>query len=406
MRTHFKQVAALLLAGAALLAGGPLRSQEAAGEVRLSPTGSEPAVAASGRGFVVVWTEASAQRQGIFGIRLLPGGGVRSAPFRVDTPDPGRHPNRPDVAVSEAGGFVVVWQDDMENYSSVPEVGGSRVLGQQFGAGGGRQGSNFRLSRAEVGQQITPWVAVGEDGDILTSWTESSGVRRILAARFSANGARLGPELRLPAGGRNDEFNYGVGVARYPGGFAVGWQEVFDCHQGQPGGSQGAIARFGPDGRRAGRVLRVGDVSCVSQTSASFFSLVGSRAGALAVFYDGRYFAQRFGPSGEAVGGRIPLPSCVQARCANFAVAALDDSGRFAVIWETNESSSFNLFAQLFSAQGKPLTGFIRVNDSQSTFYEDPDAALANDGTLVVVWQRRAPLPDDNGLFLKVLQLP
>jgi len=205
------------------------------------------------------------------------------------------------------------------------------------------------------------------------------------------------------------EDNIGPQVAAFPGGFAVGWSEFFECSGGRPPGFVGAVARFDAEGRRLGRDYRVGTAKCSAPGAASLRALVGSRAGALALFVSSEYLVQRFAPSGEPVGGffRIPNVPCDENRCASIGAFAVDGFGRFAVIWELDNSGSSSLAAQLFNPRGKPLTGLVPVNDAPSLGFQTPAAALADDGTLAVVWRREDSLhPQNAGLFLRRLQLP
>jgi hypothetical protein len=86
----------------------------------------------------------------------------------------------------------------------------------------------------------------------------------------------------------------------------------------------------------------------------------------------------------------------------------MDNSGRFAVIWKTNELGSFSLAAQLFNPQGKPLTGLVPLGGLPSQALIDPAAAaLADDGTLAVAWHREITGDSEHtGLFLARLRLP
>jgi hypothetical protein len=206
------------------------------------------------------------------------------------------------------------------------------------------------------------------------------------------------------------EENVGVYVAAFPGGFAVGWGEFFECSGGRQSGFVSVVARFDPEGQRLGRPYRVGTSRCASPDAAAIIALVGSRAGALAVYASSpQYFAQRFSPSGEPVGGflHIPDPPCNETQCGSLAAVAMDNSGRFAVIWEESGAGGFNLAAQLFNPRGKPLTGLVPVNSRPSETFQTPAAALADDGTLAVVWRREdSSHPVNAGLFLRRLQLP
>jgi hypothetical protein len=387
-----RNLAAALLITAVL---APAHAQE----VLLSRTGTSPAVATSGRGdFVIVWTD----RGDILADTLPKGAREPRSPFVV-SPASARLQVNPDVAVDGAGRFAVVWQDGLE-FSG----GDVRVFGEGFGASGGRQGPAVRLSPMEGDQQVSPQVAMLEDGSFVAAWVEDRLPHgAIKAARFSADGSPLGPEMEMKAGG--DSSNRAK-VASFPGGFAVGWSEFTECSGGRPPGFVSDIARFDAEGRRTGRIYYVGTSRCSSPDATVLLDLVGSRAGALALFVSDHEFIQRFSPSGAPVGGRTPLPvhPCDESHCTGAETVSMDNAGRFAVIWEVIDSGSFSLAAQLFNPRGKPLTGLVPVSELPAgSLIEPVAAALADDGTLAVVWRReQSGDPQRNGLYLRKLRLP
>lgn len=116
---------------------------------------------------------------------------------------------------ADADRFAVVWQNG-QDLGGVPETGGSRVVGRDFGASGSPQNPEVRLSRAEEGQQAHPQVAVEANGDFVAAWAEvHDDGADVKAARFSAQGSPLGPEMEMKTAG---EDNVGVYVAAFPDG--------------------------------------------------------------------------------------------------------------------------------------------------------------------------------------------
>jgi hypothetical protein len=187
----------------------------------------------------------------------------------------------------------------------------------------------------------------------------------------------------------------------------VGRNEVSDCSSGN---GTASVSRFDAKGNPVGKVYELAGSRC-GDDGFSLASLVGSRAGALAVFAGPEgYSAQSFAPSGEPSGDRIVLtrqPACVEGHCERVAAVTMDDGGRFAVIWEESENGvASNLFAQLFTPGGKAKTKRIPVNETPSQAAESPAAALADDGGLMVAWSRSDALhPEKTGLFLRRLRL-
>ena len=398
-------LAACLLAGAALV---PAQAQVTAGEEELlSPTGDFPAIDADGQGgFVAVWADPAATDGDVFGSLLPAGGGDPGPGFLVNNQTAGIQ-GSPDVAAGPGGAFMVVWQGG--RFSTGPGGDGDQegVFGQVFGRAGVRQGPQRRLSQTIVGPQIFPKVAAVEDGSFVAAWADRRTARfEVVARRFSPTGLPVGPDLPMKVGG---EYNNPAGIAAYPGGFALAWEEGFSCSGGRPDGSFAAIARFDSSGRMAGRVFRMGSHQCGQGSSIA--ALTGSQAGVLAILGSASgYDVQRFSPSGDAVGGQLPIlrrPICSGERCEFVNTAAMDDFGRFAVVWEVTDHGVRDYFVQAFNPRGRPLAGRVLISPSPGTSLGLPAIALANDGAIAVVWRREGSnLPEEDGLFVRRFRLP
>jgi hypothetical protein len=381
----------------------------AGNEELLSAKGEEPVVVADERGgFVLVWVEVEPEDSGVYlpfplGIRaslIPPHGGGPSPEFAVSSTVPGRQ-FRPKVDAYKDGSFVVVWLSGTPDHEDDGGDGsGSGVFGQIFSPDGLRRGGEFRLSASKVGNQYVPSVAFGEDGSFVATWSKLADTEvSIEAARFTPRGARRSTDVKL----REEERRVtpGTMVTADSAGFTVAWNE--ETGNSALPRDDGVIARFNASLQPVG-LLRLPDLPLVT--------LESSRTGSLAVFYDYHadgFSAQRFSPGGQPVGGRFSLgPSpnrCTNLRCEFLAAAAMDDHGRFVVIWETQVFEPpfrfHSLTAQLFSPRGKPLTRRFPVTPERSRDSAmAPAAALANDGTLVVVWQR------NGDLFWRPFQLP
>lgn len=398
-------LAALCVLGVAVpsWAQDPEEKAIGGGEHLLSTSGFEPSVATYGRGgFVMVWTNSEADDFGIRGALLVPGAVDPGPPFAVSTGF-GSDQDFPAVSADARGRFVVVWRSASAN--------GVALAGQRYGIGGARQGTELALTPPNPGAVLFPKVALGDNGAFVAAWVGfSEGFRDILAARFAANGAPLGGVIELPALGILGNDN--AQIAHYPGGFAVGWDEIGSCDL-CPSGERSfnaAVSRFDDSGARVGRTYRL---SAGADTNPGFAlaGLASSRAGALAVFSgpDG-VFGQRFAPSGQAVGGLFALrrgPVCEGLHCRNVRAVAMDDNGRFALVWELSDGLNiFNLGAQLYSAANKPRGVLFPVTLKLSIEPETPAAALANDGSLEIVWTRVDPFQTDHQLFARRLRLP
>jgi hypothetical protein len=177
-----------------------------------------PAVAMDGGGrFVVAWRSdvQDAGGAGVFGQRYDASGGPLGPEFRVNTYTT-RYQGRPDVAMDQAGNFVVVWvgenQDD-----------GRGIFGQRYDTAGSPRGSEFRVNTYTTGYQ--GWAAIAMDavGNFVVVWTsdgqDGSGFG-IFGQRY---GGLVPAELRVDASG-NGVLEPGETVSVGPA-----WRNVSDA---------------------------------------------------------------------------------------------------------------------------------------------------------------------------------
>ena len=407
MRSLFLLFAGLLTLPAPALAQRPTIEEEI-----LSPTGDFPAIDAAGQGgFVSVWAEVLGPAdpgQDIFASLVPPGGSSAGTPFQVNTSVAGPQV-RPSVAAGPQGDFMVVWQGGTSEDPAGGDGDGPGVFGQAFSRTGARLGPERRLSEGITAPQTAPRVAALEGGSFVAVWEDGSTARgEIVVRRFSAMGAPLGPEQRLAVAG---EHNLNPRVASYKGGFAVSWTEEKEdhCSNTQPNARRAVIARFDPSGQRTGKLIGIGRLTC--KESAAIVALAGSRAGAVAVLRTSSgHSVQRLGPSGEVVGKPVAISRRLCQGigegffCKLVKDVAMNDQGRFAVVWEIAGSPT------LFYAQAYKPNVIAGANSVELGFRDsgpDPAIALANDGTVAVaLWQDIRGGREEEGLFLQRFRAP
>ena len=108
--------------------------------------------------------------------------------------------------------------------------------------------------------------------------------------------------------------------------------------------------------------------------------------------------ARSFAVDGTPVPGAIiPVSEGSAAHQRNPDIAVAPD-GAFVVVWEDDRDGrdSYDVFARLFSANGAPLTGSVRVNPVSIGQQGAPRVAIAPDHRFVVVWEDDR---DQNGYY-------
>ena len=386
-----------------------LGQRPAVEEDLLSPTGDFPAIDADGQGgFVSVWAEILGPTdpgQEIFASLIPPGGSSPGTPFQVNTPADGPQV-APRVAAGPQGDFMVVWQGGISEDPAGGDGDREGVFGQTFSRTGAKLGPQSRLSEGIAAPQVSPQVAALEDGSYVTVWEDQSTARsEIVVRRFSASGPPLSPEERMPVAG---EHNLDPRVVSYPGGFAVSWTEEKEtedrCSNSRPNARRAAIARFDRAGRRTGKLIRIGRLTC--EGSHAIVALAGSRAGAVVVLETSYgHSVQRLGRSGEVVGKPVAISRRLCQGigeghfCRSVKDVAMNDRGRFVVVWDIAGSP------EAFYAQGYSANAIAGANNVDLGFRKsgaDPAIALANDGTVAAaLWQDILGTIQEEGLVLR-----
>jgi len=116
---------------------------------------------------------------------------------------------------------------------------------------------------------------------------------------------------------------------------------------------------------------------------------------------DGDIYGQRFTSTGTPVAANFRVSDDSAASDISFASqvfprVAMHSNGAFVVVWVDNRPRGtpadptvpydFNIYAQLYDAQGNRLGANFAVNDDTSGAQLNPDIAIHDDGSFVLVW--------------------
>jgi hypothetical protein len=170
--------------------------------------------------FVVTWTSYSqdSDKDGIFARRYNVSGVAQGNEFQVNTTSMNRQ-DQSDVAMDDAGNFVVVWESDQQDGS------GWGIYGQRYNVLGQRLGTEFRVANTTTGNQVDAHVALDSNGDFAAVWSsfnqDGSGYG-VYARRYNAAGAAQGNEFRV--NGPTVNYQYQPDIAMdASGNFVVTW---------------------------------------------------------------------------------------------------------------------------------------------------------------------------------------
>jgi hypothetical protein len=180
-----------------------------------------PTVAAlADGGFVVVWvtSDNNRTRYDVRGQMFAANGARLRTPFMIANARTSEV--APDVAPLAGGGFVVVWEDQLQ----IPRVT-TVIRGQRHNRNGGVVGSQFVLMEGVGGIRLT---AVS-DGTLVAGWRKydpASQRFNVVAQQFSSNGSKIGNELQPNTLPMNvNEHPYPDLAPLKNGGFVIVWNQ-------------------------------------------------------------------------------------------------------------------------------------------------------------------------------------
>ncbi|MDP9140385.1 MAG: hypothetical protein M3O62_06270, partial [Pseudomonadota bacterium] len=293
--------------------------------------------------FLVVWSGTDTEGPGILGQRFDASGGRRGAEFRLQTD--AAHvvdaQKRPSIAMDKEGNFIVAWTTSSSGNDD------HDISAQRFAADGAARGPAFAVNTNTAGDQLSPSVAMGADGNFVVAWTsEAQDGAGVFAQRYYAGGAPLGTEFRVDADVGGRALNPSVGIDAL-GGQVVVWETAL------------------PDG--AG------------------YDIIG----------------QRYDVNGNRTGDTFTLVSDTGAE-PRFPGVATDTLGNFFVTWADGDDfvvAFDGVFVRRYSASGAGSGDGFRVSGGMLRVHA-PRMAIDAAGNSVVVWDG-ARSADEQAVFAR-----
>ena len=385
-----------------------------------------PAVAMNNNGdYVVVWVspgqgaDATTTDTNIIAQRYNRRGEPQGPEFIVNTFETGNQ-IEPDVAMDDAGNFVVVW-------SGQGDTDADGIWARVFDRFGTPQGQQFRVNQYRLNAQYSPKVAMDSVGNFVVTWSsfgQDLDSNAVIARRYNRFGQALGDEFMVnlpnPASQRNSDV-----AMDDAGNFVVVWMS-----DGQDGNDWGVVARvFNANGTaRTGEILatqyrvnRQIDPRVAMDADGDFvitWSSFGQDGSGFGVY------ARRFAPDGTAKGDEFRVNQTT-LHWQYQSDVAMDKAGNFTIVWTTMGQDNdlavdWGIYARMFMADGsdfvlppKGRAGEFRVNADIAGDQVTPAIAMDAVGNYVVAWTGPSTDPDPlvaaaNGtdIFTRLLDPP
>jgi hypothetical protein len=361
----------------------------------------KPTVALSNNGnFVVTWTDGrDGNSEGDIYAQVFNKSGQRlGGNFRVNSDSSLTLHNTPVAIMDNSGAFVVVWMQP-------------GIFCQMFDSTGAPQGSNLSLGpKSSEIQTNLEWPSVVGNGSgsssyyvVYNSNTSADGFQ-VHAEKFARNGY-ISDSWELSNSGIGYGFTKFPAAAMNKSGRVIAvWNDAESWTPWSP--PQDVYAEcLDSIANETNDIFRVNEdttgnqgIPSVGIDSTGKFVVVwqDNRNGAYQIY--GRMYTNRgipFAPSFKIsdVGGGNTNPEI-----------AMNGAGFFAVVWENEQDG--NIYCQRFLPTGLRIDGNFRVNATTKTIQNNPTIALNDSNQLVIAWQDttsshpnliRAQVYDHNG---------
>jgi hypothetical protein len=112
-------------------------------------------------------------------------------------------------------------------------------------------------------------------------------------------------------------------------------------------------------------------------------------------------FGRRFDTAGNPLGSEFQVNTYTTGVQNDQAVSS-DANGNVIVVWDSPQDSGTGIFARRFDPAGNPLgSGEFRVNSYTTGLQQRPKAAIAGDGSFVVIWESNLQDGNSYGIFAR-----
>ena len=301
------------------------------------------------------------------------------------------------IAIDPNGNFIVVWESyDQKGLSQ--DANSNGIYCQRFDANDTPLGSEFLINTTTFGDQTEPEVAVDQAGDFVVAWYGPGPDREDVFARlFDANGQAKGPEFRVNTTTFSRQLNSNVAM-NASGKFVIVWQS--EILGGHPQDAWEIHARrYEPNGQPNGNEFWINELlQCrypdVAMDGAGNFTIVWMQDDIYHSY--NLIMARLYNANGTAKTNPLEVSTTEFYTVSKPSIAA-DGSGHFVVAWyaHPNSASLNDIYARRYKFDGTALSDEFRVNTTLAGVQQDPKVAMNNNREFIIVWNSETE-PDSN----------
>jgi len=289
------------------------------------------------------------------------------------------------MAINSDGKYVITWDDFRNDRND--------IYAQRYNTNGNLLSENFKVNDTDTlltSNSYASRVGIAENGSFVIVWAgtdKQDGFLDIYAQRYDAEGNSLGAITRITVHRENNNSDYPDIAMMKNGNYVIVWQKNEDIY----------AKLFNASGEATSQIILVND-----DTEYEFQRrpVVGiSENGSFTVaWYDRRdrtsdimnydIYAQRFDSTGNKLGSNFKVNDEESSDYNQIDPSiAMDSTGNFIITWRDYRNDPSDIFAQRYDDDGNKIgTNFIVTDDGGSSGQAFPSVSMANDGTYAVAW--------------------
>ncbi|MGK0390506.1 MAG: hypothetical protein ACI94Y_003259 [Maribacter sp.] len=259
-------------------------------------------------------------------------------------------------------------------------------------------GSETQVNTTNTFNQQNPDIAINDSGDYIVVWEQqlSGGGYDIYAQRYNAAGTAQGVEFIINSTTTNDQRFPQVAMDN-SGGFVVVWQSL-----NQDGAGWGIIFRRFSS---AGTALVVDAV--VNSTTADqqrFADIAMDDTGNYVIVWESEFdvYLRCYNNAGAAQGGET-LVNTTTASSQNYPSVAMDTDGDFVVVWQSlgQDGSDYGIYGKRYDGTGAAQGGEIAINATTADNQLSPVVAMDDTGAFAVAWTSNTQDGSQEGIYAR-----
>lgn len=259
-------------------------------------------------------------------------------------------------------------------------------------------GIETQVNTTTTNNQQNPDIAINDSGNYIVVWEQqlSGGGYDIYAQRYTAAGAAQGAEFIINSTTANDQRFPKVAMNN-SGGFVVVWQSL-----NQDGAGWGIISRRFSASGVALAVDAVVNTTIVDQQR--FANIAMDDTGNYTIVWESEFdvYFQRYNSAG-ATQGVETLVNTTTASSQNYPSVAMDTDGDFVVVWQSlgQDGSDYGIYGQRYDGAGTAQGGELAINTTTANNQLNPAVAMDDTGAFVVAWVSNAQDGSREGIYAR-----